>query len=637
MPKNILDYLPPEYVPPAIAAARDPASPEAMRARRGPDLRLLPVALATWAAVAVTITLRDATAVIACLVLLLLTAAGSIIHPAWAGRAIRCAQVTRAARPAIAVAGIAAVLAWLKILRVDTSPLRTMQSFNGTARIAEIPRPLDSGGLMLPVELPIGQVPLFLSPEHTAKADLSSLHPGATLRLGASLRESDRPGIVPLLARATEPVTVEQSPQGLWAVTAYLRQSFREATAPLPGDTGQLIPGLVLGDTTSQSPQLRQDFLHTGLSHLTAVSGANCAMLASAVMILAAWCGISQRRQPLWAIVALAGFVCLVGPEPSVLRAAMMGLVGLIAVASSRWGDVFAALNAAIIVLLFFAPSLALSYGFALSVAATLGIVSAAPWLSRLVLEKLWIARARPPRRWQVIAVRSLIVAVVADISTVPLIVHMTGQAPLVTVLANLLVAPAVPLVTLLGLCAVPVAACAAPLGTVCVSLAALPAAWIMLVARTLSDAPQLAIQGGTLALGGLLAILALCLVSIAFPHRMIQLRWAWLLTAVMLTLAARSGVMAITSPARDGTGADGTRTTGKSVTSETWDDEQLAGRMIVDVATERDALAVTDLPTDSTVLRITECPAGFNSAKLKQDARPALTPHGIPVVYDCG
>lgn len=591
MSRNLRDFLPPDYVTPDVAAYRDPASPEAMRARRGPDLRLLPIAAATWATVAATIAYRDATAILVCLALLLV----------------------RRARPAGVVAGIAAALAWLKILHVDRDPLRHARTFAGSASIAESPRTLDGGGLMLPVDLPLGQVPLFLSAEQASDADLAALHPGATVQIAATLSESGRPGIVPLIARATQPISVDEPAYGLWALTAHLRQSFREATDLLPWDAGQLVPGLVLGDTTGQQAQLREDFLHTGLSHLTAVSGANCALLASAVMLVAAWCGAPQRRQPVWAAAVLLGFVCLVGPEASVLRAAVMGFVGLAAVASSRWGDVFASLNAAIIVLLLTAPSLALSYGFALSVTATLGIVAAAPWLSRLALEKLWIARKQPPRRWQVIAVRSLTVAVVADLTTAPLIVHMTGQAPMAAVLANLLVAPAVPAVTLLGILAVPAAAIAAPLGTVIAAPTAVPAAWIITIARTFAGAPQLNIQGGTLAMGALLAILALLLASIAFPRRITQLRWGWLLTSVAIVIAVRGGVVSTTNPARDGPSA--------------WSDEQLAGRSVVDVATEREALAATDLPPDRTVLRVAECAT---------HDRPALTPAGIPVIYNC-
>ncbi|MEL4164004.1 ComEC/Rec2 family competence protein [Corynebacterium bovis] len=133
---------------------------------------------------------------------------------------------------------------------------------------------------------------------------------------------------------------------------------------------------MVVGDVSGQSPTDRQAALATGLSHLTAVSGANVAVVTGAAMALAAVLGLRPAGRVVVAAVALAGFVVLIGPEPSVLRAAVMGVVGLIAVVSARRAHAVAAVSLAVIVLTAVDPGLAVSYGFVLSVVATVGIVS---------------------------------------------------------------------------------------------------------------------------------------------------------------------------------------------------------------------------------------------------------------------
>lgn len=164
-----------------------------------------------------------------------------------------------------------------------------------------------------------------------------------------------------------------------------VRSSLRSASQVLPTEPAGLLPGLVVGDTSGLPGIVEEEFLSAGLSHLTAVSGTNVAIVCGAVLLLARWCRLGPFTSAGGAAVALVGYVVLVGYEPSVLRAGFMGAVGLLALVLGRQGSALPALGAAVCVLVLYDPALATSMGFALSVVATAGLVLVAPrWASGL-------------------------------------------------------------------------------------------------------------------------------------------------------------------------------------------------------------------------------------------------------------
>ncbi|MBE7365468.1 ComEC/Rec2 family competence protein [Corynebacterium aurimucosum] len=212
--------------------------------------------------------------------------------------------------------------------------------------------------------------------------------------------------------------------------TATVAANFRDVC-----DNG-LIPGMVLGDTSLQSPEDKQLYIDTGLSHLSAVSGSNVAIVCTAAALVVP----GQRVRVGASASALALFVALVGWEPSVQRATVAGLAGLAAVLSSSKMEPLHALALGVLFLLAADSDLAVSFGFALSVAATAGIVVLSPLLLR-VLGTGIVARA-------------FAVAIAADIVTMPLIALMSGRVSVVSVIANVLVGPVVPIITVVGLIA---------------------------------------------------------------------------------------------------------------------------------------------------------------------------------------
>lgn len=186
-----------------------------------------------------------------------------------------------------------------------------------------------------------------------------------------------------LLVRS--PPRVLTPPSTLHTAAGALRSGLRSAADVLPPDQRGLLPGLVVGDVSRMDPQVTSDLREAGLSHLNAVSGANLAIVAGAVLALSRLIGLSLPVRAGFAAVAMLAFTVVARPSPSVLRALLMGLAAAIAMGTGRSKDGFAALSATVLFLVLFAPDLARSYGFALSVTATAGILLLAPhWRDKL-------------------------------------------------------------------------------------------------------------------------------------------------------------------------------------------------------------------------------------------------------------
>ncbi|MGB3185694.1 MAG: ComEC/Rec2 family competence protein [Ornithinimicrobium sp.] len=275
---------------------------------------------------------------------------------------------------------------------------------------------------------------------------------------------------------------MQRGPPTLLDGADYVRERLRLAVDGVPADARGLIPGLVIGDTSLTPPDLSEAMLDTGMSHLSAVSGSNVAIVLGAVVLACRWIGVPRRWRAPWAAIALVGFVVLCRPEPSVLRAGVMGLIGLAGLSASRRAATVPALAAAILVLLCIDPSLARSYGFALSCVATLGlVVLARPWADA-------IARRLPARA--AVVGEALAIPLAAQVVCAPIIVLLQGDVAVIAVVANLLAAPMVAITTVSGIAVAIGSTVWLPIGVGLAWLAALPALWIAGVARACSSLP---------------------------------------------------------------------------------------------------------------------------------------------------
>ncbi|OOK78610.1 competence family protein [Mycobacterium kansasii] len=238
-------------------------------------------------------------------------------------------------------------------------------------------------------------------------SEFGELMAGQPVRFTARItRPTRRDLTVAVLTAAGRPRTVCAGRAGaVYRAAHTVRGRFAAAVREvLPGDQAAMLPALVLGDTSAIGPATGREFRAAGMTHLTAVSGANVTIVCAAVLFSARLVGL--RAAVGLTVAALAAFVVVVQPTASVLRAAVMGAIGLAGMLSSRRRQAIPALSASVLVLMATAPQLAVDMGFALSVVATAGLVVIAPlWSRRLVARACpnrWRMRwpSPRPRRW---------------------------------------------------------------------------------------------------------------------------------------------------------------------------------------------------------------------------------------------
>ncbi|RKQ36372.1 ComEC/Rec2 family competence protein [Kocuria tytonis] len=246
-------------------------------------------------------------------------------------------------------------------------------------------------------------------------------------------------------ARASSPPATEREVEAdRDGVLTAVRADLTRVAGGFGAVSAGLVPGMTVGDTSQLPDVLAQSMKDTGLTHLTAVSGSNCALVMTLSGYTALSMGAGRRTCLLTGLAALAGFVLLVGPDPSVLRAGVMGGLGGISMLSGRAGVSLNALCAAVTGLVLVRPELATDMGFVLSVLATAGIVVSARPVTRLLSTRL-------PT---VLAV-CIAVPLVAQLWCGPALLLLNPDLPLYSLPANMAASPLVPVVTVAGLLAV--------------------------------------------------------------------------------------------------------------------------------------------------------------------------------------
>lgn len=291
----------------------------------------------------------------------------------------------------------------------------------------------------------------------------SGLLPSQRLRVQGRLAPP-RPGdTVAAVLTVRGPPVVLSGPSPLQRLAGSLRAGLRRAAATLPGAERGLLPALVDGDISGLSPAVVADFKAAGLTHLTAVSGANCAIVVGSVLLFVRRTGLRWAGRVLVMLLAIGSFVVIARPSPSVLRAAMMATVAALALACGRPRAAVPALAGAVTLLLLTNPDLAVSAGFALSVAATAGLLILAPgWSERF--------RQRLPGP----LADALAIALAAQVVCTPMIAALSGSVSVVAIPANILAELAVPGATVLGA----LATVTAPISLVVARGLAWPAGW---------------------------------------------------------------------------------------------------------------------------------------------------------------
>ena len=320
-----------------------------------------------------------------------------------------------------------------------------------------------------------------------------------------------------------------------------LKEQLRtRALETLGTESAALVLGTAYGDDSLMSSTAREEYKLSGLSHITAVSGANIAIvflgayrlvlavrpyhLASAYLLLRSWMqrlrgrdtarsrrpayprNPAQPQQPtppnahalpplvhrlstlaiphrvmvLCGVAAVLAYAMLLDSEGSVIRSLAMGLLGAYAMLRGSGRQSLAALQTTVLMCLLTAPHLAVDMGFVLSVTATSALILLGPPLIRLLM-----------RIMPVFCAEMLAAPIVASLWCTPLILAMSGKVPLYSVPANLVAAPLAPLSMLAGLVALGFMLLGLPeLADVCLRAGGLAAQGIEWAAHTAAHAP---------------------------------------------------------------------------------------------------------------------------------------------------
>jgi competence protein ComEC len=495
------------------------------------DLRLVPAAVFAWVVAAVAVGIRDNEPVL-----------GLVCVALWlgAGVTVTLARGARSWSATVALGLIAGAIVLSAVVlaapgREPPDMLAAAHSSRTVPLSVAVTGPPVAGRLRGTV----GGVPVLIFGQ-PGDAAVGGAAIGDVLEVSGSLRRSDAGEDVAFLVFARGPAQHVASAGGAVAAAGALRARFTALVSDLPGLGAGLLPGLAIGDTTAVDPGLDSDMKTASLSHLTAVSGSNCAIVVGLVFAVAAGAGVPRWGRVAVASAALAGFVLLVTPQPSVLRAAVMAGIALAALALSRPGRGIPLLCAAVIVLLVTDPWLSRSYGFVLSVLATAGLLCLALPIAQA------FARVLPRGVAFLVAV-----PFAAQLACQPVLLMLDPALPVYGVVANVLAEPAAPLATVAGLASCLLTPIAPGVATAIAWVAWVPSSWIAAVATFTAGLPGARSPWPTGPLGvGLLIVISVALIMLlvgAGPPRVrVLLRGGLVIALIAYTGTVAGGKIAV-------------------------------------------------------------------------------------------
>lgn len=406
----------------------------------------------------------------------------------------------------------------VRVYRRDGSAKSAARSLEASAEVSSEAKQRGSGTARSQVIYPGMKVTAIGTVEFngsTAKLSGATIFPAPAPAYGAGSNATTRTAEEPYLSTLKE-------------------QLRTRALDILDTESAALVLGTAYGDDSLMSSTAREEYKLSGLSHITAVSGANIAIVflgayrlvltirpyrfASAYLLL---CSLKERlrgrgtarsrrpahsQQPtppnahalpplvhrlstlaiphrvmvLCGVAAVLAYAMLLETEGSVIRSLAMGLLGAYAMLCGSGRQSLAALQTTVLMCLLAAPHLAVDMGFALSMTATSALILLGPPLIRLLM------RVMP-----VFCAEMLAAPIVASLWCTPLILAMSGKVPLYSVPANLIAAPLAPLSMLAGLGALGFMLLGLPaLADVCLRAGGLAAQGIEWAAHTAAHAP---------------------------------------------------------------------------------------------------------------------------------------------------
>ena len=334
----------------------------------------------------------------------------------------------------------------LLMLTGTDSSRTTLRDAEGTSLritgvIREI-RPLDSHTNMIILSTETAQYRNLRAPIHEdiriySNTQKQQLNPGTRVNALGTLENK---GTTAFLKGASIFPQPNQNLEHTRALNTRMRDYARRH---LDAETTALLLGTAYGDDSAMPNTSKENYKLSGLSHLTAVSGANIAIIFMAGYRFGILVRVPRRLMIGMGITAVVLYSTILTFEGSVIRSILMGSLGALAMLRGTGRNTLSALATTIVFCLIAAPKLAGDLGFVLSTVATASLIALGPSLTRLLM------RVLPHALAELIAASAS-----ASLWCTPVILGISGKIPLYTIPANMLAAPLTAITMFVGLAA---------------------------------------------------------------------------------------------------------------------------------------------------------------------------------------
>ncbi|MFA5801468.1 MAG: DNA internalization-related competence protein ComEC/Rec2 [Thermoleophilia bacterium] len=351
--------------------------------------------------------------------------------------------------------------------------------------------------------------------------------PGADFDYGQYLQ---RRGVNVVMTAAPDGVEILPGRRG--GISGLVDSARHHARASLAigdwGGAGALLQGMVLGDDDDVPDDVISDFRSSGILHLLAVSGQNVVLLGFIVMLLCRAMLVPRLAAVLIAVLVICMYVPLTGAGPSIVRAGIVGVLGMAAYIFSRQTNCYHFLAIAAAIILVLNPYSLLDPGFQLSFGAVIAIFLVSPVLSA-------------PLSFLPAALREAVaISAAAGLVTAPITLGHFQQISMVTIPANVAAAPVAGPVMLLGTLSILIAPVSQDISWLLNALSAICTAYLIVVARFFASLPGAVYVGDSPGLVATVLFYGMLTVMVVIAERMGFRRWlAWLGENARLVLIA--------------------------------------------------------------------------------------------------
>jgi competence protein ComEC len=322
--------------------------------------------------------------------------------------------------------------------------------------------------------------------------------------------------------RASQLLLTDEEQIRTWDITTIRQRVVAAQVRWLDVPVGPLVSAMALGDDAVDLPfEVKDSFVRVGLAHALAASGFQVSLIVTIIInFTQRW--LSKKWQFGWGIIGIGVFVAMAGVQPSVLRAAVMGVAVLVGLLTARQLRPLNSLLLAAVLLLLIEPLWIWDVGFQLSFLATLGlVVSVTPLQKKLDFLPPTIAAA-------------IALPLAATIWTMPIQLWTFKVLPLYALITNVIAAPLVTVISIGGMLSAMVGMVFPWGGSAMAWLLLYPTKFLMAIVSLFGSMPGANVAVGSIRLWQLILLYALILLVWQLP--LWQKRWPLvLLIAVLL------------------------------------------------------------------------------------------------------